>query len=123
VSHAYPYPDTPLLPQWQSRKAQAQGAFAFVAAALATLIAPLGTSPHAIALLIVLPAALSFILAFAPDPSRPTSRLTKDLFVAGAALAVFAGPYLGFMVASAPLGLVVGVAVGEGLAWYRGRAS
>jgi MFS family permease len=121
TSAAYPYPATPLVPQWGRRKAQLQAAFAVGAALVALMFAPHANSPHAMALLIVLPAALSVVLAFAPNPQRFTSAVTKDLFVVGAALAVFAGPWLGYLVACAPIGLVTGVAIGEGLTRWRGR--
>ena len=118
---AYPYPDTPMVAQWGSRKAHMQALFAGLAALIALAVAPHANSPHAIVLLIVLPAALSVVLAFAPSPQRLTSVVTKDLFVLGAALAVFAGPWLGAVVACAPIGLVAGVAIGEGFTRWRQR--
>ncbi len=109
----YPYPDRPMLPQWHDRIAQLQAVFALAMAVAATLFAPHSTSLHAVALLIILPAALSFILAFAPDPKSPVSALTKDIFVLGAALAVWVGPWLGLVVACAPLGLIAGIVLGS----------
>lgn len=112
---AYPYPNEPMVPQFRSRIAWAQALFAIFVAAGAMALASHATSPHAIALMIVLPAALAIILAFAPSPRHPTSRVTKHLFVIATALSVFAGPWLPALIACAPLGLIAGMAIGAWL--------
>ena len=82
---AYPLPATALRPQWRDRRSQALAGLAVVAclAALA-LRAPIPLSAiDDVALRILLPAGLAFVLAFAPTPGTTVGRIARGLTVLG----------------------------------------
>ena len=74
-----------------------------------------------IALRILVPAILGFVLAFAPPPGTRVGRIAKDLTVLGLALSIFCGDTVPLMIALYPLVLAASVAIGEsrfgGLFW------
>jgi len=122
-SAAYPYTNTPLTPAWRDHKAQALGATAAVAAAVALwLKLPIAPADlDHIALTIVLPGALAFVLALAPRPATRANRIAKDLVTFATALAVFSGNLLALSIALVPVLLAFAVGIGAtplGAMWW-----
>ena len=111
MSPAYPYAPTPLRPVWHDRKAQGLGGFAVACTMTALAMRwPFALSDvDAIALMVLFPGALAFVLAFAPRPATRANRIAKDLVVCWTALGVFAGAYLPLMIATVPVWLAVAV--------------
>ena len=62
-----------------------------------------------VTLRILFPAALAFVLAFAPAPGTSVGRIARELTVLGLCLAVFAGNLLPVMLACYPLVLMASV--------------
>jgi len=110
---AYPLSSAALRPSWASRRSRALAAFAVLAclAALA-LRAPIRLAEiDDIALRVLFPAALAFVLAFAPAPGTRVGRIARDLTVLGLALAMFGGDRVPVMLACYPLVLMASVAI------------
>src|SRR4029079_9019648 len=108
---AYPLPATALRPQWRNRHSQALAALS-VAACLAALAikAPIRLAEvDDLALRVLLPAGLAFVLAFAPGPGTGVGRIARDLTVLGLAAAMFAGDRAPLMLACYPLALMTSV--------------
>lgn len=111
MSPAYPYAPTPLRPVWHDRKAQALGVFAV----LCTAVGLAARWPFALAdadtlaLLVLFPGALAFVLAFAPRPATRANRIAKDLVTVWTALGVFSGALLPLMIVTVPVWLAVAV--------------
>jgi hypothetical protein len=110
---SYPLRDAALRPAWRNRRSQMLAAASVGAAILAVIL----RSPFAIseiddvALRIVFPAALAFVLAFAPTPGTLVGRIAREWTVLGLCLAIFAGDLLPVMLASYPLVLMVSVLI------------
>jgi hypothetical protein len=98
-------------PVWVDRKAQiiAGLAVVFTAAALVMRWPYSLADIDTIALMIVFPGALSFVLAFAPPPVTRANRIAKDLVCCWTALGAFAGSLLPLMIATVPVWLAVAV--------------
>lgn len=110
---AYPLPSTALRPSWGNRRSQILALLA-VAACLSALglRAPLRLAEiDDIALRVLLPAGLAFVLAFAPMPATVVGRTARDLTVLGLAASMFAGDRVPVMLACYPLVLMVCVAL------------
>lgn len=108
---AYPLSANALRAQWRNRQSQALAAVAVVAclAALA-LRAPISLGEiDDIALRVLLPAGLAFVLAFAPTPGTRVGRIARVLTVLGLAGATFAGDRVPLLIACFPLVLVASV--------------
>jgi len=77
-----------------------------------------------IALEVVLPGALAFVLAFAPPPLVLGNRIAKDLVTVWTILAVFAGDRMVLMLVALPAVLAVSIALGHtrlGRSWWGGE--
>jgi hypothetical protein len=97
----YPYSLAPMRPVWRDRKAQAFGAAILAAMALSLALRwPIRLADmDAVALLVMLPGMLAFVLAFAPRPATLGNRIAKDLVTAWTALAMFSGDLVLMLVA------------------------
>lgn len=109
----YPLPSDALRPQWSNCRARLLAAVAVLSALLAVAIRmPLDLADlDDVTLRIFLPAALAFVLAFAPTPATRVGRIARGLTVLGLCAGVFAGDYLLVMLACYPLVLMVSVAI------------
>ena len=121
----YPYSNTPLVPQWRSRRARALAITVVGAALVASVIRmPLSlASVDDLALTVVLPTVFGVVLAFAPPPSTGANAIARDLIVIGTALAVFAGDHVPLMIIAVPAVLAVSVmlaATSLGRSWWDG---
>src|SRR5262245_63148634 len=77
-----------------------------------------------IALQVVLPGSLAFVLAFAPSPRVLANRIAKDLVTVWTTLAVFAGDRIVLMLVAIPAVLAVSIALGHprlGRSWWGGE--
>jgi len=124
---AYPYSQHRLAPAWADRKARALAAVAVTALTLAIWRrSPIAWSElDGLALEVVFPAALAFVLAFAPPPQVLANRIAKDLLVCWTALAALAG-HIPLMLVAVPALLALAVAVSfTPLAsmWHKGEPS
>ena len=122
---AYPLPSTALRPSWGNRRSQILALVA-VAACFAALglRAPIKLADiDDIALRILLPAGLAFVLAFAPVPATAVGRTARDLTVLCLAAALFAGDRLPVMLACYPLVLMASVALDWARQALAGRGS
>ena len=122
----YPYRLAPLVPAWGNGKSQALAAFACAAVALALWMrAPWPLADvDTIALHVVLPGALAFVLAFAPAPLVLANRIAKDLVTVWTTLAVFAGDRIVLMLVAVPAVLALAIALGHtrlGRSWWGGE--
>jgi hypothetical protein len=115
--HAYPLPSAALRPNWSNRRSQVLAVVAIGACLGAlSLRAPIKLAEiDDIALRVLLPAGLAFVLAFAPMPATAVGRTARDLTVLGLATSIFAGDRVPMMLACYPLVLMVSVA----LDWVR----
>jgi hypothetical protein len=114
---SYPLPSAALRPSWANRRSQAFAAIA-VAACLAAIAArmPIRLAEiDDVALRIILPAGLAFVLALSPIPGTAVGRIARELTVLGLAASMFAGNYVPIMVACYPLILMASVVI----AWAR----
>jgi hypothetical protein len=111
VAPAYPYALKPLQPVWDDRKARVLGALIVAGTLLACALHwPRALKEiDALALLVLLPGALAFVLAFAPRPATRGNRIAKDLVVCWMALGVFAGTWLPLMIVAVPVLLALAV--------------
>jgi hypothetical protein len=111
VGPDYPYSLKPLHPVWHDRKARALGGLAVAGTALAIgLHWPASlVDIDKLALLVLLPGALAFVLAFAPCPATRANRIAKDIVVAWTALGAFAGSLLPLMIVTVPVLLAAAV--------------
>jgi len=108
---AYPLPANALRAQWRDRQSQVLAALA-VAACVAALAlrAPISLGEiDDIALRVLLPAGLAFVLAFAPTPGTRVGRIARVLTVLGLAGAIFAGDRVPLLIACFPLTLMAAV--------------
>jgi hypothetical protein len=122
----YPYRLAPLVPAWSSGKSQALAALACAAVVVALWTrAPLSLADvDTIALEVVLPGALAFVLAFAPTPLVLGNRIVKDLVTVWTTLAVFAGDRMVLMLVALPAVLALSIALGHtrlGRSWWGGE--
>jgi hypothetical protein len=122
----YPYRLAPLVPRWSNGKSRALAALVCAAVAIALWMrAPWSlVDVDALALEVVLPGALAFVLAFAPPPLVLVNRIAKDLVTVWTALAVFAGDRIVWMLVALPAVLAVAVALGRtrwGRSWCGGE--
>ena len=110
---AYPYRLDPLAPTFGNRRSQAIAAAVCGAVALALWLRGPWTLSDAdtIALEVILPGALAFVLAFAPSPATLANRIAKDLVVVWTAFAVFAGDGIVLMLVAVPAVLALAVAL------------
>ena len=109
----YPLSQRALQPMWRNRRSQISAAASVGAAILALVLRspiPLADLDD-IALRILFPAALAFILAFAPSPGTSVGGIARQLTVLGLCLAVFAGNFLPVMLACYPLILMASVLI------------
>jgi hypothetical protein len=108
---AYPLPATALRPQWRERHAQALAAVAILAGVAALLLrAPIALGElDDVALRILFPAGLAFVLAFAPTPGTAVGRIARVLTVLALVAAMFAGDWVPLMLACFPLVLMASV--------------
>lgn len=114
---SYPLPSARLLPSWTNRRSQA-----FAAAVVGTcLIAIVARTPFGLAevddlaVRILLPAGLAFVLAFSPVPGTSVGRIARELTVLGLCASMFAGDLVPVLLACYPLILMASVVV----AWVR----
>jgi len=109
----YPLPSVPLRPSWTHRRSQLLAAMTIAAC----LVGVVGRMPviladvDNIALRILLPGALGFVLAFAPVPGTPVGRIARELTVLGLCASMFAGNFAPVMLACYPLLLAAAVIV------------
>jgi hypothetical protein len=110
---AYPLPSAALRPSWSNRRSQLLALFAIAACLVALGIrVPIKLAEiDDIALRILLPGGLAFVLAFAPMPATAVGRIARDLTVVGLAAAMFAGDRVPVMLACYPLVLMASVAL------------
>lgn len=116
---AYPMAVAPMRPRWASRSAQLLAVCPVLMAVLAAasrLPITVGEMDE-VALRIGLPAALGFVLAFAPEPATRVGRIARVLTVLGLSVSVFAGDWQPLLLACYPLVLMVSVLTG----WLLGR--
>jgi hypothetical protein len=111
VGPPYPYASKPLQPVWHDRKARALGAWAVACTMLALALQwpPMLAEVDKLALQVVMPGALAFVLAFAPPPATRANRIAKDLVVCWTALGSFAGSLLPWMIVMVPVLLATAV--------------
>ena len=108
---SYAFSHRALQPAWRNRRSQVLAVTSIGVAVLALVL----RSPVTLAdiddvtLRILFPAALAFILAFAPSPGTSVGRIARELTVLGLCLAVFAGDLLPVMLACYPLVLMASV--------------
>ena len=119
----YPYRLAPLVPAWSDGKSQTLAALACAAVVLALWMrAPWSLADvDTIALQVVLPGSLAFVLAFAPSPRVLANRIAKDLVTVWTTLAVFAGDRIVLMLVAIPAVLAVSIALGHprlGRSWW-----
>lgn len=109
----YPLPSDALRPQWTNARARLLAAMAVLSALLAVATrTPFGLADlDDVTLHIVFPAALGFVLAFAPMPKTRVGRKARDFTVLGLCVGTFAGDYLPVMLACYPLVLMISVAI------------
>ena len=114
---AYPLPSAALRPSWGNRRSQILALSAVAAGLVALgLAVPIELAEiDDIALRILLPGGLAFVLAFAPMPATAVGRTARDLTVLGLAASMFAGDRVPLMLACYPLVLMVSV----GLDWAK----
>ena len=112
VKPSYSYDDWPLVPQWRQTHGLPLGLFVMACCLAALVTQRESASLDVLALQVVFPALLAFVLAFAPRPRERTSALIKDLFVVATALACFAGDLQPLLMVLAPFLLGLGVALG-----------
>ena len=120
---AYPLPATALRPQWRDGLAQLLAVLAVVAclAALA-LRAPIRLGElDDVALRILLPAGLAFVLACAPTPGTAVGRIARVLTVLALVAAMFAGDRVPLMLACFPLVLMTSVLLDWAARRFAGR--
>jgi hypothetical protein len=112
-SLAYPLPSTRLQPSWSSRRSQILAFLAILSCLIAlALDASLQLDQiDDVALRILLPGGLAFMLAFAPTPATAVGRTARDLTVFCLAASMFAGERMPVMLACYPLVLMASVAL------------
>ena len=110
---SYPLPSSALRPGWTNRRSQV-----FAAIVVAACVVALGTRMPLrlaelddVALRILLPAGLAFVLAFAPPPGTFVGRIARDLTVLGLGASMFAGDYVPVMLACYPMVLMASVVI------------
>jgi len=110
---AYPLPSTALQPSLSNRRSQLLAFLAITACLIALrLESPIELAEvDDIALRILFPAGLAFVLAFAPAPATAVGRTARDLTVLGLAASMFAGDRVPVMLACFPLLLMASVAI------------
>jgi hypothetical protein len=110
---SYPLPSAALRPSWANRRSQAFAAIV-VAACLAAIAARVPIrldEADDVALRILLPAGLAFVLAFSPIPGTLVGRIARELTVLGLAASMFAGNHVPIMLVCFPLILMASVIV------------
>ena len=102
-------------PTWSNPRSRGLGIVAVASALLAIGVQlPVGIADiDDIALRIVFPASLAFVLAFAPLPSTHVGRIARDLTVLALSGAVWAGSAMPLLLACYPLVLVAAVVLGS----------
>ena len=110
---AYPFSSAALRPSWSSRRSQALAAVAVLACGVALAVrAPIRlVAIDDVSLRTLLPAALAFVLAFAPAPGTRVGRIARDLTVLGLVAAMFAGDRVPVLLACYPVVLMIPVAI------------
>lgn len=115
TERAYPYSGNALTPAWSDRRLWLLASLPVLLALAAIILQwPLSLSNvDDVALRILLPAGLGFVLAFAPGPSTYVGRIARVGTVVGLAISVFAGDWMPLMLACYPLLLVLSVVLGR----------
>ena len=108
----YPYGASPLMPAWGSVKGRSLASLAVACAACGAWLCHLAGRPvNDIALLAMLPGALAFTLAFAPEPVTRLGTMAKDLLCLATAGACLVGPWIHYLIACVPALLACAVAM------------